>query len=55
MKSFTVFRINLTLNEKLSPNSSISDYIDDFVHSKNRIFKGDSKAKRIRRALQRSK
>lgn len=40
-----------TINEKLGPNSSASDYIDDFVHSKNRIFKGDSKLKRIRRAL----
>jgi len=39
------------INEVLSPNASASTYIDDFVHSKNKMFKGDSKKQRIRRAL----
>lgn len=39
------------INETLPSNASSSDYIDDFVHSDNKMFKGDSKEKRIRRAL----
>lgn len=39
------------VKEDLGPNTTASDYIHDFVHSKNKKFKGDSKAQRIRRAL----
>lgn len=38
------------MNEVLK-NASASEYIDDFVHSKNKKFSGDSKKQRIRRAL----
>jgi hypothetical protein len=40
-----------TVNEVLSKNASSSEFVDDFVHSKNKMFKGDSKAQRIKRAL----
>jgi len=39
------------IKETLSSKASSSDYIDDFVHSDNKMFSGDSKQKRIRRAL----
>lgn len=39
------------LIETLSPNAKAGDYIDDFVHSKNKMFKNDSKKQRIKRAL----
>jgi hypothetical protein len=39
------------INETLSASASSSDYIDDFVHSDDPRFNGDSKQKRIRRAL----
>jgi hypothetical protein len=39
------------LSETLSKSASASDYVDDFVHSKNKMFKGDSKAQRVKRAL----
>lgn len=39
------------LDESLGPSSSSSAYIHDFVHSKNKMFKGDSTRQRIRRAL----
>jgi hypothetical protein len=38
-------------NESLPANASSSDYVDDFVHSKNKMFKGDNTKQRIRRAL----
>lgn len=37
--------------ETLSSKASAGDYVDDFVHSKNKMFSGDSKKKRIDRAL----
>lgn len=37
--------------EKISKNADAGDYIHDFVHSGNKMFKGDSKKKRIKRAL----
>lgn len=37
--------------EEIGPKATASDYIDDFVHSKNKKFEGDSKKQRIRRAL----
>jgi hypothetical protein len=40
-----------TIDEKLGKNASVSQYIDDFVHSKNKVFSGDSTKKRIKRAL----
>lgn len=40
-----------TIIEKLAPDAKAGDYIDDFVHSKNKMFKGDSKKQRIKRAL----
>ena len=39
------------VNEVLAPNAKASDYIDDFVHSKNKKFAGKSKKERIRMAL----
>ena len=39
------------VNEVLSKNASASDYIHDFVHSKNKTFKGHSKKLRIKQAL----
>jgi len=39
------------IKESLSVNATSSDYVDDFVHSKNKMFKGDSKKERIKRAL----
>ena len=39
------------VKESLSKSATASDYIDDFVHSKNKKFKGDSKKQRIKRAL----
>lgn len=39
------------LNETLTSSSTASDYIHDFVHSKDKTFAGDSKKERIRRAL----
>jgi hypothetical protein len=40
-----------TIKETLSPDAPASEYIDDFVHSDNKRFKGKSKAERIRMAL----
>lgn len=40
-----------TINETLPSNASASDYIHDFVHSKNKMFKGESTKQRIKRAL----
>lgn len=39
------------LHEKITEKTSTSDVIHDFVHSKNKKFKGDSKKQRIKRAL----
>ncbi len=39
------------ISETLAPDATAADYIHDFVHSKNNMFKGDSKKERIRRAL----
>jgi hypothetical protein len=39
------------LNETLPASADAGDYIHDFVHSKNKVFKGDSKKQRIHRAL----
>lgn len=39
------------IQETLPASASASDYIHDFVHSKNKVFKGDTKKKRIKRAL----
>ena len=39
------------LNETLPPHASAPTIIHDFVHSKNKVFKGDLKKERIRRAL----
>ncbi len=35
----------------LGPGATCGDYVHDFVHSKNKVFSGDLKKKRIRRAL----
>lgn len=40
-----------TVQETLSKDATASDYVDDFVHSKNKMFKGDSKKQKIKRAL----
>lgn len=37
--------------EKLGPSATASDYIHDFVHSDDPKFSGDTKKKRIKRAL----
>lgn len=39
------------VNEVLTSKTPVSSVIRDFVHSKNKKFKGDSKKKRIKRAL----
>jgi hypothetical protein len=39
------------LGEKIDVGADVSKTISDFVHSKNKIFKGDSKKQRIKRAL----
>jgi len=39
------------VDEHLDKGASASDYIHDFVHSKNKKFDGDSKKQRIKRAL----
>lgn len=39
------------IEETLPADAKASDYIHDFVHSKNKTFKGDSKKERIKRAL----
>ena len=39
------------IKETLSSDAPASEYIDDFVHSDNKRFKGKSKAERIRMAL----
>ena len=39
------------LGEKIDVGADVSKTIGDFVHSKNKIFKGDSKKQRIKRAL----
>ncbi len=39
------------VTEKLAPNASASDYIEDFVKSDDPMFAGDSKKQRIKRAL----
>jgi hypothetical protein len=43
--------IEEVVNETLPASASAADYIHDFVHSDNKRFSGDSKQKRIRRAL----
>jgi ribosomal protein S16 len=40
-----------TIDEVLTKSTSAAETIDDFVHSKNKMFKGDSKKQRIKRAL----
>jgi len=42
---------NKTTYESLAPDATAGDYIKDFVHSDNSRFSGDSKKKRIKRAL----
>ena len=39
------------LGEKIDVGADVSKTISDFVHSKNKTFKGDSKKQRIKRAL----
>lgn len=39
------------IHESISQDAPASDYIKDFVHSKSKTFKGDSKKQRIKRAL----
>lgn len=39
------------IKESLGSKATAEDYIDDFVHSSNSKFDGDSKKQRIRRAL----
>jgi hypothetical protein len=39
------------LDEVLTKKTPVSNVIDGFVHSKNKMFKGDSKNQRIKRAL----
>jgi hypothetical protein len=39
------------LDEVLTKKTPVSNVIDGFVHSKNKMFKGDSKKQRIKRAL----
>lgn len=39
------------LNEVITKKTPAGKVIDDFVHSKNKMFKGDSKKQRIKRAL----
>lgn len=39
------------LNEVLTKKTTAGEVIGDFVHSKNKMFKGDSKKQRIKRAL----
>jgi hypothetical protein len=39
------------VSETLPANATSSDFVDDFVRSKNKMFDGDSKKQRIRRAL----
>lgn len=39
------------VKEDLPKNAKAGDYVDDFVHSKNKMFSGDSKKQRIKRAL----
>jgi len=41
----------IELDEVLTPDMSAGDVIHDFVHSKNKMFKGDTKKERIKRAL----
>ena len=41
----------IELDEVITPDTPASDVIHDFVHSKNKMFKGDSKKERIKRAL----
>jgi hypothetical protein len=43
--------IEFELDEVLTPDMSAGDVIHDFVHSKNKTFKGDNKKERIKRAL----
>ena len=50
----TMVRKNLEsveLDEVLTKDTTAGETIHDFVHSKNKMFTGDSKAKRIKRAL----
>jgi len=44
-------RATKPMTETLSPNASASEYIHDFVHSKNSKFDGKSKKKRMQMAL----
>ena len=39
------------VNEKITKNTPTADVVKDFVHSKNKMFKSDSKKERINRAL----
>ena len=41
----------LAFHKKLGAEADAKDYIDDFVHSDDKRFAGDSKRQRIRRAL----
>ena len=42
---------SVELDEVLTKSTTAGETIDDFVHSKNKMFAGDSKAQRIKRAL----
>jgi hypothetical protein len=42
---------SVELDEVLTKSTTAGETIDDFVHSKNKMFTGDSKAQRIKRAL----
>lgn len=44
-------KIKKLFREEITPNTSKETIIHDFVHSKNKTFKGDSKKKKIKRAL----
>jgi hypothetical protein len=47
----SVKKEEVEVNEKIDVGADVSKTISDFVHSKNKTFKGDSKKQRINRAL----
>lgn len=52
-KLYTMNKIKekVEVNEKIDVGADVSKTISDFVHSKSKTFKGDSKKQRIKRAL----
>lgn len=47
----TVKKKEMEMNEKIDVGADVSKTISDFVHSKSKTFKGDTKKQRIKRAL----